>query len=133
VPVKGGIVLSVASMTRILEINPSDGVAVVEAGVLTATLQEACARVGWFYPPDPASRKESSIGGNIATNAGGPRCLKYGVTRAYVLGLTVVLADGRILRCGGRTHKNKQGFDLPLDKLEPEKCAQALYDFLIEN
>lgn len=112
VPVKGGIVLSVASMTRILEINPSDGVAVVEAGVLTATLQEACARVGWFYPPDPASRKESSIGGNIATNAGGPRCLKYGVTRAYVLGLTVVLADGRILRCGGRTHKNKQGFDL---------------------
>lgn len=112
VPIKGGIVISVAQMTRILEINPGDGVAVAEAGVLTADLQAACARVGWFYPPDPASRKESSIGGNIATNAGGPRCLKYGVTRAYVLGLTVVLADGRILRCGGRTHKNKQGFDL---------------------
>lgn len=112
VPIRGGIVLSVASMTRILEVNPADGVAVVEAGVLTADLQAACARVGWFYPPDPASRKESSIGGNIATNAGGPRCLKYGVTRAYVLGLTVVLADGRVLRCGGRTHKNKQGFDL---------------------
>ena len=99
-------------MQRIVELNPADGVAVVEAGVLTADLQEACAELGWFYPPDPASRKESSIGGNIATNAGGPRCLKYGVTRNYVLGLEVVLADGRILRCGGRTHKNKQGFDL---------------------
>ncbi len=112
VPVQGGIVISTASMNRILEINPADGVAVVEAGVLTADLQDACAHLGWFYPPDPASRKESSIGGNIATNAGGPRCLKYGVTRAYVLGLEVVLADGRVLHCGGRTHKNKQGFDL---------------------
>lgn len=112
VPVRGGIVVSTARMNRILEINPADGVAVVEPGVLTAELQEACAALGWFYPPDPASRKESSIGGNIATNAGGPRCLKYGVTRAYVLGLEVVLADGRILTCGGRTHKNKQGFDL---------------------
>ncbi len=112
VPVMGGIVLSLAAMNRIVEVNPADGVAVVEAGVLTAGLQAAAAEVGWFYPPDPASRKESSIGGNIATNAGGPRCLKYGVTRAYVLGLEVVLADGRVLRCGGRTHKNKQGFDL---------------------
>ena len=112
VPVQGGIVISVAGMTRILEVNPGDGVAVAEAGVLTADLQAACAEAGWFNPPDPASRKESSIGGNIATNAGGPRCLKYGVTRAYVLGLAVVLADGRVLRCGGRTHKNKQGFDL---------------------
>lgn len=112
VPVKGGLVISVANMRRIIEVNPADGVAVVEAGVLTADLQAACAELGWFYPPDPASRKESSIGGNIATNAGGPRCLKYGVTRAYVLGLEVVLADGRVLNCGGRTHKNKQGFDL---------------------
>ena len=112
VPVRGGIVLSLVRMNRILEINPADGVAVAQAGVLTADLQDACEAQGWFYPPDPASRKESSIGGNIATNAGGPRCLKYGVTRPYVLGLTVVLADGRILRCGGRTHKNKQGFDL---------------------
>lgn len=112
VPVRGGIVLSLERMNRILEVNPADGVAVAEAGVLTADLQAACEELGWFYPPDPASRKESSIGGNIATNAGGPRCLKYGVTRAYVLGLTVVLADGSVLRCGGRTHKNKQGFDL---------------------
>ncbi len=112
VPVRGGIVLSTARMNRIIEVNPADGVAVVEPGVLTADLQNAAAALGWFYPPDPASRKESSIRGNIATTAGGPRCLKYGVTRAYVLGLEVVLADGRVLTCGGRTHKNKQGFDL---------------------
>lgn len=112
VPVCGGIVLSTERMNAITEINPADGVAVVQPGALTADVQAAAAAQGWFYPPDPASRKESSIGGNIATNAGGPRCLKYGVTRAYVLGLEVVLANGRILRCGGRTHKNKQGFDL---------------------
>lgn len=112
VPVCGGIVLSTERMNRIIEISPEDGVAVVEPGVLTADLQSACSKLGWFYPPDPASRKESSIGGNIATNAGGPRCLKYGVTRSYVLGLQVALADGRLLTCGGRTHKNKQGFDL---------------------
>jgi glycolate oxidase len=69
-------------------------------------------KLGRFYPPDPASRADSSIGGNIATNAGGPRCLKYGVTREYVLGLEVVLADGTIVRLGSRTHKNKTGFDL---------------------
>ncbi len=112
VPVRGGLVISVAPMRRIIAIRPEDGLAIVEAGVLTAELQDACAKLGWFYPPDPASRKESSIGGNIATNAGGPRCLKYGVTRAYVLGLEVVLPDGRICNCGGLTHKNKQGFDL---------------------
>jgi glycolate oxidase len=75
-------------------------------------LQEAVERQGLFYPPDPASRDESFIGGNIATNAGGPRCLKYGVTRDYVLGLEVVLADGTAVRLGGRTHKNKTGFEL---------------------
>ncbi len=112
VPVQGGLVLSLIAMNRILSIQPEDGIARVEAGVITADLQDSCTEKGWFYPPDPASRKESSIGGNIATNAGGPRCLKYGVTRQYILGLTVVLADGRILRCGGLTHKNKQGFDL---------------------
>ncbi|HEY4951950.1 MAG TPA: FAD-linked oxidase C-terminal domain-containing protein, partial [Verrucomicrobiae bacterium] len=74
--------------------------------------QKKCERRRLFYPPDPASRAHNFIGGNIATNAGGPRCLKYGVTRDYVLGLEVVLADGTILRVGGRTHKNKTGFDL---------------------
>jgi len=112
VPVRGGIALSVAGMDRIVEINPRDFVAVVQPGVKTARLQEAVERRGLYYPPDPASRTECSIGGNIATNAGGPRCLKYGVTRDYVLGLEVVLADGTITRLGARTHKNKTGFDL---------------------
>ena len=112
VPVRGGIALSVARMNRIEEIHPADGVALVQPGVITAHLQSEARKRGLFYPPDPASMKECSIGGNIATNAGGPRCLKYGVTRNYVLGLEVVLADGRVLHCGGRTHKNKQGFDL---------------------
>ncbi len=112
VPVDGGIVLSVFKMQNIVEINPQDGVAVVEPGVITGDLQEAVADLGWYYPPDPASLKECSIGGNLATNAGGPRCLKYGVTKHYVLGLTVVLATGEILQLGGRCHKNKTGFDL---------------------
>jgi glycolate oxidase len=112
VPSEGGIALSVAGMNRIKEINSADFVAVVEPGVLTAKLQAAVEKKGLFYPPDPASRADCSIGGNIATNAGGPRCLKYGVTRDYVLGLEVVLANGEIVRLGSRTHKNKTGFDL---------------------
>jgi glycolate oxidase len=112
VPLRGGIALSVAGMNRIKEIHFEDGVAVVEPGVITGTLQAAARRRGLFYPPDPASLKECSIGGNLATNAGGPRCLKYGVTRHFVLGLEAVLADGRVVRAGGRTHKNKTGFDL---------------------
>lgn len=112
VPLRGGIVLSLERMNRILEINAGDFVAVVQPGVVTATLQDAVERLNLFYPPDPASRGESFIGGNIVTNAGGPRCLKYGVTRDYVLGLEVVLADGTLVRLGGRTHKNKTGFDL---------------------
>ncbi|MCA1963357.1 MAG: FAD-binding protein [Prosthecobacter sp.] len=112
VPARGGIALSLLRMNRILEVNPADGIAVVEPGVITADLQQAARAQGWFYPPDPASLKECSLGGNIATNAGGPRCLKYGVTRHYVLGLEAVLADGSILTAGGRCHKNKTGFDL---------------------
>jgi len=112
VPLRGGIVLSVANMQRIKEIHFEDGVAVVEPGVITGHLQAEARQRGLFYPPDPASLKECSLGGNLATNAGGPRCLKYGVTRHYVLGLEAVLADGRVLRSGGRTHKNKTGFDL---------------------
>ena len=112
VPVKGGIVLALDPMNRIREVSTADFVAVVEPGVRTQALQETADRLGLFYPPDPASRADCSIGGNIATNAGGPRCLKYGVTRDYVLGLEVVLADGTITRLGSRTHKNKTGFDL---------------------
>lgn len=112
VPIQGGIALSLARMNQILEINSRDFVAVVQAGVITKTLQEAVEKKGLYYPPDPASRADSTLGGNIATNAGGPRCLKYGVTREYILGLEVVLADGAIVHLGGRTHKNKAGFDL---------------------
>ena len=112
VPKKGGIVVSLLRLDKIVELNTADGVAVVQPGVVTARFQEAARNVGWFYPPDPASRGESSLGGNVATNAGGPRCLKYGVTRTYVLGLEVVLADGTVVRVGGRTQKNKTGFDL---------------------
>jgi glycolate oxidase subunit GlcD len=112
VPVRGGIALSLARMNRIREIDLADGVAVVEPGVVTGDLQRAVRARGWYYPPDPASLNDCSLGGNIATNAGGPKCLKYGVTRHYVLGLEVVLADGTVARVGGRCHKNKTGFDL---------------------
>ena len=112
VPVRGGIVISLERMNRIKEINAADFVAVVQPGIITQTLQQQVEKLGLYYPPDPASRADCSLGGNIATNAGGPRCLKYGVTRDYVLGLEVVLADGSIVRLGGRTHKNKTGFDL---------------------
>jgi glycolate oxidase len=112
VPAQGGVVISLARMNRIKEISTADFVAVVEPGVITKELQERCERRGLYYPPDPASRADCSIGGNIATNAGGPRCLKYGVTRDYVLGVEVVLAGGTVVRLGGRTHKNKTGFDL---------------------
>ncbi|MDB6058306.1 MAG: glcD [Verrucomicrobiales bacterium] len=112
VPEFGGIALSLNRMNRIKEINAGDFVAVVEPGVILKTLQDAVEKQGLYYPPDPASRADASVGGTVATNAGGPRCLKYGVTRDYVLGLEVVLADGSIARIGGRTHKNKTGFDL---------------------
>jgi len=112
VPAKKGIALSLMRMNRIKEINFADAVAIVEPGVVTADLKAGARAQKLFYPPDPASMKDCSIGGNVATNAGGPCCLKYGVTRNYVLGLEVVLANGEILRTGGRVHKNKTGFDL---------------------
>ncbi len=112
VPRQGGVVLGTRRMDRVLELSARDFVARVQPGVLTGDLQARARRRGLMYPPDPASLKDCSLGGNIATNAGGPRCLKYGVTRNYVLGLEVVLADGTVVRVGGRTHKNKTGFDL---------------------
>jgi glycolate oxidase len=112
VPARGGIVLSLIRMNRIVEISFADGVAVVQPGVFTADLKAAARAQNLFYPPDPASMKDCTIAGNVATNAGGPRCLKYGVTRNYVIGLEVVLTNGEVLRTGGRVHKNKTGFDL---------------------
>src|ERR1700687_6070712 len=112
VPSRKAIALYLMRMNRIKEIHFADAVAIVEPGVITADLKSAVRAQKLFYPPDPASMKDCSIGGNIATNAGGPRCLKYGVTRNYVIGLEVVLANGDVLRTGGRVHKNKTGFNL---------------------
>ncbi|CAN5773275.1 FAD-linked oxidase C-terminal domain-containing protein [soil metagenome] len=111
-PIAGGIVLSTEKMTKIIEIDPADLVAVVQPGVVTGTLQAAVEEQGLFYPPDPASLEYCSIGGNASTNAGGPRAFKYGVTREYILGLEVALMGGEILRCGRRTAKGVTGYDL---------------------
>ncbi|TFB46313.1 FAD-binding oxidoreductase [Cryobacterium tagatosivorans] len=108
----GSIVLSLAGMNRILEIRPEDELAVVEPGVINQDLNDALAAFGLWFAPDPASKAISSIGGNIATNAGGLLCVKYGVTREAVLALTVVLADGRLLKTGHRTVKGVTGYDL---------------------
>lgn len=112
VPVRGGIVIDLGRMNKILKIDTRDGVVVAQPGVITGELHRRVERLGWFYPPDPASLDECTIGGNIATNAGGPRCLKYGVTKNYVLALEAVLAEGTVTRIGTATHKNKCGFDL---------------------
>jgi glycolate oxidase len=112
VPSGGGIALSLTRMNRILELDEENRTVWVEAGVVTADLQAYVEERGLFYPPDPSSNKQSTIGGNIACNAGGPRCLKYGVTGDYVMGLTTVLPDGRILQTGGKAIKNVVGYDL---------------------
>ncbi len=108
----GCIVLSVAAMTRILALEPATRTAIVEPGVLNATLAAAAAARGLYYAPDPSSREISTIGGNIATNAGGACCLKYGVTGDHVGALAVVLADGSLIRTGAATRKNVAGLDL---------------------
>jgi len=108
----GAIVLSVAGMDRIVEISAEDQLAVIEPGVVNSDLNDALEPYGLFFAPDPASRAISTIGGNIATNAGGLLCAKYGVTREAVLALDVVLADGRLIRTGHRTVKGVTGFDL---------------------
>jgi glycolate oxidase len=110
--VPGALVLDLAQMDRILAVNVRDLTVTVEAGVVTGDLQRAVESRGLFYPPDPASLRTSTIGGNLATNAGGPRGLKYGVTRHHVLALEVVLADGTVLRTGSRAIKNATGYAL---------------------
>jgi glycolate oxidase len=110
--INGCLILSTARMDRILEVDTTDLVAVVQPGVLNATLAGEVGRHGLMYAPDPSSFEISSIGGNLATNAGGLRCVKYGVTRESTLGLEVVLADGGILRTGRRTVKGVAGYDL---------------------
>jgi glycolate oxidase len=112
VPVEGGVVVGTDRMNRVREISVENLYAVTEPGVTTYALQQAVEELGLFYPPDPASYKNSYIGGNVAENAGGIRSAKYGVTKHYVLGLEVVLPTGEVVRTGGSTSKNVVGFDL---------------------
>jgi glycolate oxidase len=112
VPTHGGVVLSLERLNRILEIDEISLLAVVEPNVITGDIQDAVERVGLFYPPDPASLRQSAIGGNVAECAGGPRAFKYGVTKQYVLGLEAVLPTGEIIQTGGRSVKNVVGYDL---------------------
>lgn len=110
--VPGSIVISLERMTRLIEVDAAERYAVVEAGMINDEFRVAVAAHGLWYPPDPASYRISTLGGNAATNAGGICCVKYGVTRDYVLGMTVVLADGEIVRLGRRTAKGATGYDL---------------------
>lgn len=112
VPFGGGIALNMCRMNRILEIDELNFTATVEAGVITQHLADAVEKKGLFFPPDPSSIKQSTLGGNAACNAGGARCLKYGVTSDYVMGLEVVLADGRVLKTGGKAIKHVTGYNL---------------------
>jgi glycolate oxidase len=112
VPIHGGVVLSLERLNRILEIDEENLLAVVEPHVVTGDLQDAVERVGLFYPPDPASLRQSVIGGNVAECAGGPRAFKYGTTKQYVLGLEAVLPTGEVVETGGKVVKNVVGYDL---------------------
>ncbi len=112
VPIKGGIVLATTRMDKIIEINKVNLNATVEPGVVLQDFQEAIAKEGLFFPPDPQSFSGCTMGGVVAENSGGPSCLKYGVAKQYVLGLEVVLADGRIVKLGGLTPKNRTGYEL---------------------
>jgi len=111
-PKGGGIVLVTTRMNRILRIDTENLIAEVEPGVVTEQFQMEVEKLGLFYPPDPASLKFSTLGGNVAENAGGPRCVKYGVTRDFVMGLEVVLPTGEVIRTGGETYKAVVGYDM---------------------
>ena len=112
VPIRSGMVLDLSRMNRIIKVSIEDRLAVVQPGVIYATLEKALAPHGFFFPPDPASGKVSTLGGNVATNAGGLKGAKYGTTRDYVLGLQVVLPDGQIMRTGSKAMKSVSGYDL---------------------
>lgn len=112
VPVKGGVVIHLSRLNRILEIDTENLIAVVEPCVVTGVFQKEVEGLGLFYPPDPASLKFSTMGGNASTGAGGPRAVKYGVTRDYILGLEVVTPTGEVINTGGKTVKRATGYDL---------------------
>jgi glycolate oxidase len=112
IPSSGGLILDLCRMNRIIDIRISDRLAIVQPGVVYADLERALVPSGFFYPPDPASASVCTLGGNVATNAGGMRGAKYGVTKDYVMGLEVVLPDGRIMRSGSGCMKSASGYDL---------------------
>jgi len=112
IPFSGEIILSLTRMDRLLDLDRENMMVTAEAGIITSELADAVAREGYFYPPDPSSVDHSTLGGNVACNAGGAHCLKYGITGDYVMALEVVLADGRVMRVGGKTIKNVTGYDL---------------------
>ncbi len=112
VPIYGGVVVSLELLNRIIEIDSDNMVAVVEPCVITGDIQKTALKYGLMYPPDPASLESCSIGGNVAENAGGPRAVKYGTTKDYVIGLECVLPDGSIISTGGKTVKNVTGYNL---------------------
>ncbi len=111
-PVFGGLVMVMSRLNRILEIDEDNQLAVVEPGVITGELQSTVREKGLYYPPDPASLGFCTIGGNVAECAGGPSAVKYGVTRDYIKGLEIVLADGKIINTGVKTDKGVVGYDL---------------------
>src|SRR5210317_2620991 len=110
-PIQGGLVLVMSRLNRILEVDVENQVAVVEPGVITGQFQAAVKKEALFYPPDPASRDFCTMGGNVAECSGGPSAVKYGVTRDYILGLEVILPDGRLMHTGVRTAKGVVGYD----------------------
>jgi glycolate oxidase len=112
VPIRGGIVLCTTRMNRILEINKANLTATVEPGVVLQNFNNLLAKENLFYPPDPQSFLSCTMGGTVAENSGGPLCIKYGVTKQYLLGLEVVLPDGYVMNVGGSTVKNRTGYDL---------------------
>jgi glycolate oxidase len=112
VPTRGGIVLAFTKMNKILNIDKENRVAVLQPGVINMEFQKELSKQNLYYPPDPGSMAVTTMGGNVAENAGGPRAVKYGVTKDYLLGLEVVLASGQILRTGGKTIKNVTGYNL---------------------
>ena len=112
IPIKGGIVLCLTRMNKILDVNKTNMTATVESGVILQDLYTAVSKVGLFYPPDPQSFLGCTVGGTVAENAGGPQCVKYGVTKQYILGLEVVLANGNVMKLGGVTIKNRTGYEL---------------------
>src|SRR5208283_5351040 len=112
IPSTNSIVISFEKMRKLLDVDTKNMTVTVEPGIINGKLQKELEYLGFFYPPDPASLNNCTIGGNVATNAGGPRAIKYGVTRDYVMGIEAVMPDGTLIETGGKTHKRVVGYDL---------------------